>query len=300
MARVNVEEWAFGDVRIHRASKILKVEGALILGRMNYVWHDSQEMLRVSGTRDEILIWTRMDIGPEADRFFDALVAVGYLTKIESGKLSGQYEIRGNKTQIASRITNIERGKKGGRATQQKWKRIKNSLNNSDLSEGLEPSTRSATATHPALTSNPTQPNPIQPSSNQNKKREKLDRTVLPTLALLWNEHRGPRLSPVVACGASRRRAIGSVWRDHPDDLFWIDVIRRIAANTFLSGECPSEKHPTWKADFDWMLKNDNAHKVVEGSYDQTRNARTNKNRFNLETLADHEREFDQPLGAPR
>lgn len=46
-------------------------------------------------------------------------------------------------------------------------------------------------------------------------------------------------------------------------------IMEKILANDFLSGKKPSQKYPNYKADFDWIIKN-NSHytKILEGKYD--------------------------------
>ena len=46
------------------------------------------------------------------------------------------------------------------------------------------------------------------------------------------------------------------------------EIIDLISQSDFLSGRKPSESHPNFKGDFDWIIKNDNNYtKVIEGKY---------------------------------
>ncbi len=142
MARVNFEEHGFGDGRLSRLARALG-EGVSFreaVGTLTVLWHDSQEELRVSGTKEEIIDWCRAESDAAGDTLFAALLKAKYLTLIETGKLAGQYEIRGNKIQIESRMKNLERAKKGGRSTHEKWSRLKKDNETEDLTEGLKPS----------------------------------------------------------------------------------------------------------------------------------------------------------------
>ncbi len=47
-------------------------------------------------------------------------------------------------------------------------------------------------------------------------------------------------------------------------------IIDKIRNNDFLTGRAPSKDHPNFKADFDWIIKNNtNYLKVLEGKYDK-------------------------------
>lgn len=46
-------------------------------------------------------------------------------------------------------------------------------------------------------------------------------------------------------------------------------LLDKILASDFLTGRRPSDTHPNFKADFDWLISNDTNHvKVMEGKYD--------------------------------
>ena len=46
-------------------------------------------------------------------------------------------------------------------------------------------------------------------------------------------------------------------------------ILDKILASDFLTGRKPSDTHPNFKADFDWLISNDTNHvKVMEGKYD--------------------------------
>ena len=47
-------------------------------------------------------------------------------------------------------------------------------------------------------------------------------------------------------------------------------LLDKILASDFLVGKKPSQGHSNFKADFDWLIKNDtNYIKILEGKYDQ-------------------------------
>jgi hypothetical protein len=82
-------------------------------------------------------------------------------------------------------------------------------------------------------------------------------------LANLWNQNCGelPKCREVTA---SRRRAISAKLRDNPNPDYWQEVIRKLAASDF----CNARTGKSWRATFDWLLKNDNHLKALEGMYD--------------------------------
>lgn len=79
----------------------------------------------------------------------------------------------------------------------------------------------------------------------------------------LWNENRGP-LAGIRGCSASRLKHINSRWSENPSEAFWLEAVKRIAASSF----CVGKNDRGWKADFDFLIKPDTAHKALEGKYD--------------------------------
>lgn len=87
---------------------------------------------------------------------------------------------------------------------------------------------------------------------------------ALPRLGQIWNAHRGT-LPELKACGSTRRRHADARWRDHPDESYWIDIVTRLAGSPF----CRGENQRGWRADFDFLIRPETQHKVLEGKYDQ-------------------------------
>lgn len=49
-------------------------------------------------------------------------------------------------------------------------------------------------------------------------------------------------------------------------------IMSKISESPFLLGKKPTEKHPNFKADFDWIIRNnDNYVKILEGKYEKSR-----------------------------
>lgn len=61
-----------------------------------------------------------------------------------------------------------------------------------------------------------------------------------------------------------RKQRINARLREYPDDEPWIDLFKRVEASDFLTG-----RNGEWTAcGFDWLLKENNIIKVLEGNYD--------------------------------
>ena len=96
---------------------------------------------------------------------------------------------------------------------------------------------------------------------------------VLPTispknLAELWNELKAdnqPSLNlSTFKAGSVRWRAAQARLKDCPDLVHWRSVIERIAKSGFCSGE----NDRGWKADFDFLVRQETHIKASEGKYD--------------------------------
>lgn len=82
-------------------------------------------------------------------------------------------------------------------------------------------------------------------------------------LARLWNLNRGP-LPAVLVMTETRRKSALDRWREKPDEQYWTSVIKRMAK----SGFCRGGNRSSWVADFDFLIKPDRHHFVMEGRYD--------------------------------
>lgn len=253
MPRINIEDDLWKDDRF--MALVERIGKFRALGVVAYAWKVAQNFWK-QGKLIPPEIWKLHD-------FPEALFEVNFAER----RPEGVY-VRGSKKQFAWLLAKSENGKLGGRPAKTRAELAPSSAEgqgtefSNEIKEVVKATESYAKATE-TLSS-------LSSLLLKKKKRGKPDLSVLPLLALLWNENRGSRLAAVTACGSARRRAIISAWNEHADELFWVSVIRQIASNTFLNGECPSKSNPSWKASFDWMLKPDNVHKVLEGNYDQT------------------------------
>jgi hypothetical protein len=81
-----------------------------------------------------------------------------------------------------------------------------------------------------------------------------------------WNECFADSLPKVEwPLAESRKRKIAVRLKEHQSLEFWKKVFSNIAASNFLLGR----GNGTWKANIDWLTRNDsNCLKVYEGSYE--------------------------------
>lgn len=89
-------------------------------------------------------------------------------------------------------------------------------------------------------------------------------------LASLWNEsapHQLPRV--IQPLSEKRKAATRRALKAHPELEFWQDVISVIAQSKFLTGDVgvSVNRSKPWRCNYDWLIKGDNAIKVIEGSY---------------------------------
>lgn len=120
MARVNIEDYAFGERRLQRLAQLLAWDMRTTLGCLAYLWHESQEKLRTHATAAELAEWCWASSLEEGERIVSALVTTGYISRE-----GDHYKIHGNETQIENRVTAMSKAAKGGQATKEKWERIK-------------------------------------------------------------------------------------------------------------------------------------------------------------------------------
>lgn len=61
----------------------------------------------------------------------------------------------------------------------------------------------------------------------------------------------------------SRKRHIKARWKEKPDIKWWERLFKYIQNNDFLAG-----RRVGWRANFDWIMKQSNFIKIIEGNYD--------------------------------
>jgi hypothetical protein len=284
MARVNFEEHGFADGRLGRLAKAIGSNIQEAAGLLVFLWRDSQEELRFTGTKEEIIEWCRPESEEEGERYFNALVKTKYLVAVGGEMEADQWEIRGNKPQIESRIFNLKRAKKGGRSLHDKIKRLKNENKNNMMALGLKHASVAPEAGFVSAASLPSQYNTIQGNTDQIRSiQDKADQEgeegrqedfdlgdsrpappPAPCLMTLWNSN-ASGLIQMKAAGDKRKEAWRRRWKEKPDLPYWVDVVKRLSSSSF----CRGENDRGWKADVDFFLKPDTHIKALEGKYDR-------------------------------
>lgn len=118
MARVNVEEEAFA--RIGKLAGYMGVSDREAGGTVLMLWRDSQDVLAIEGTHEDIVDWARLYGLDEiaVERWLRALVRARFISPTNDGK----YRIHGNDVQIEGRVNRMKKGVKGADAIKRKWR----------------------------------------------------------------------------------------------------------------------------------------------------------------------------------
>lgn len=269
MARVNVEETTFGEGRLVKFSMQAKCSIQEALGFLLLLWHDSQELLKASGTKEEIIEWCRVYDETRAEQIFHALLRAPYLTDLGDGL----FEIHGNESQISSRITHMEKSKKGAQSTKDKWNRnqkkghrpatgLPQAHPTPDPTPGLQPCPNQAQF-------NAIQGNAIQCNSGQSNAFAEAADFGPVALAELWNSKIPTEMSsidlPRFKSGSPRWKSASERLKENPHQDYWATVIERIAASDF----CRGVNDRGWIADFEFLIKPETHIKVLEKKYDR-------------------------------
>lgn len=81
-----------------------------------------------------------------------------------------------------------------------------------------------------------------------------------------------PSLGRMQKLTDARSAALKARWRDHSDLDFWRGFFRRVEDSDFLCGRVPPRNSEApFKADFEWIIKQANFVKILEGRYDNRR-----------------------------
>ncbi len=86
----------------------------------------------------------------------------------------------------------------------------------------------------------------------------------------LWNTKANGSLARCRGVQGQRADRAKARLKEQPELAWWAEVLERINASRFCRGETPpGDGHSKrFKADFDWLVRPGNAHKVLEGKYD--------------------------------
>lgn len=99
----------------------------------------------------------------------------------------------------------------------------------------------------------------------QSQEKQEPVKEELPKLAQIWNKHAAHCLARVLRCSPKRRKKFEKAWKSDPTEKFWISVIDKVNASSFLCGKI---KGKTWKANLDFVAEEQNVDWILEGKYD--------------------------------
>ena len=229
MARINIEESIFKDIRF--SELVLKLGGQQnALGALVWAWIIAQPYWVLNQRGIPKPEWQKQKVRPE-------LLEVGLA--LDDGEF---YYVCGSKENFSWLIQAKINGKSGGLKSRRK-----------KVSDPI------ATLEQPL-----SQPNPLTLSLSLIQKEERVERAIaLPSLAIIWNQNRGP-LPEIKGCSKSRDSLAKRRWKENPRELYWIEIIKRIVASDF----CMGKNERGWKANFDFLMRPDTQYKVLEGQYD--------------------------------
>lgn len=116
MARVNIEEESWK--RIYRLAELMACSVREAAGTVGCLWNQSQDVVKVHGSRDEIIEWASLfGISDElVEKWFSALQKVRFISKAKDGL----FKVHGNDIQLETRVANTSRASKGGKALKKK------------------------------------------------------------------------------------------------------------------------------------------------------------------------------------
>ena len=83
----------------------------------------------------------------------------------------------------------------------------------------------------------------------------------------LWNSKADDRLPRCKMLTAGRRRAAAARLKEFPEQHTWDTFIEYINTSAWTLGEVKNDKHPSWKANFDFLVKPGAMVKFLEGQY---------------------------------
>ena len=107
-------------------------------------------------------------------------------------------------------------------------------------------------------------------SSNNDEACEAVEISFSPNdLVQLWNDKADASLARVLRLTDKRRKLAQTAIRDYPDPEFWSDLISVVNSSNFLLGRgaVTGERTKAWRCDFDFIIRSDNALKIIEGKY---------------------------------
>lgn len=106
----------------------------------------------------------------------------------------------------------------------------------------------------------------------EKKKPERRLQESIPVQAALkiadaWNEWKQPAFPRINGLSPQSTRYKNALarWLEKPNEEYWIGVIQRVNESKF----CCGDNERGWVADFEFLVRPDNHHRILEGKYDK-------------------------------
>lgn len=220
MARVNIEEESW--TRLYRLAEIMDISIREAVGTVTCLWHRSQDLVQHIGTCYDIIDWASLTKIPiqHQEKWIQALEKSFIISRLNQD----QYEIRGNKIQIESRVARIDRSRKGAKALMKKVRKMKS------LEAGLKQAPSTLEAGSNALKA--MQCNSIQGNSIQGNAIQEINITKIPKKSKKDHPSDDHKANAYVAAYCSRFK---NRWGHNPEILGKESgIIKRLSKNLSL------------------------------------------------------------------
>ena len=133
--------------------------------------------------------------------------------------------------------------------------------------EGMEEPAVEPSQNHHRTITEPSQSHILKNIRNKESKNETNTELNTPDKAdeivTMWNKDLAGVLPKVMRLTTKRRTTLNAQIKKYPDLAHWQDTISKIKASDFLTG-----KSGVWKANFDWIMSENNRIKIIEGNYE--------------------------------
>jgi hypothetical protein len=91
--------------------------------------------------------------------------------------------------------------------------------------------------------------------------------TMVESFVETWNDTLGKQLGMVKTLNTTRKNKVSKTIKTYPDKEQWISCFRKTYSSDFLMG-----RKTHWRASFDFICKEENFTKTIEGIYDNNKN----------------------------
>lgn len=254
MARINIEDKLFTDARfIALCNKVPRREA---IGMIVDAWYLAQRYWLTDQKYIPDEEFKMAGLEPLVDCLF-------------AKKMDNGYYIRGSEEQfdwlkvkqLAGKKSAEIRKNKFGSAQPQKGVKSRTDVEQCSANVELATEPLTLTLTHTLNTNTKY----IRANKTCANKGEIADekQTMADEIVTMWNKDLSGVLPKVMRLTTKRRTTLNAQIKKYPDLAHWQDTISKIKASDFLTG-----KSGVWKANFDWIMSENNRIKIIEGNYE--------------------------------